>query len=66
MRGSSYSGSHESVAGYAQQLTEQKGDIPQHLEMYIDYRCMGRDMELGGDIFTIETGYQEVHIFWSH
>ena len=22
--------------------------------------------ELGGDIFTIETGYQEVHIFWSH
>jgi len=34
--------------------------------MYIDYERMGRDVELGGDIFTIETGYQEVHIFWSH
>ena len=22
--------------------------------------------ELGGDIFTIETGYREVHIFWNH
>lgn len=56
MRGSSYSGSHESVAGYAQELTEQTGDIPQHLEMYIDYGLMARDMELSGDIFTIAMG----------
>ncbi len=33
---------------------------------YIDYEKMGRDLELGGDIFTIETGYREVHIFWNH
>ncbi|MCG8381189.1 MAG: antirestriction protein ArdA [Gammaproteobacteria bacterium] len=32
----------------------------------IDYEKMGRDLELGGDIFTIETGYREVHIFWNH
>ncbi len=32
----------------------------------IDYEKMGRDMELSGDIFTIETGYREVHTFWSH
>ncbi|MGK0499491.1 MAG: antirestriction protein [Oceanicoccus sp.] len=62
----SYCGRHTSVADYAQELTEDTGNIPSHLEMYIDYERMGRDMELGGDIFTIETGYQEVHIFWSH
>jgi hypothetical protein len=62
----SYWGCHTSVADYAQELTEDTGNIPSHLEMYIDYERMGRDMELGGDIFTIETGYQEVHIFWSH
>ncbi|MGS2723967.1 antirestriction protein ArdA [Porticoccus sp. GXU_MW_L64] len=61
----SYCGCHTSVADYAQELTEQTGDIPSHLEMYIDYERMGRDMELSGDIFTIEAGYQEVHIFWS-
>jgi antirestriction protein len=61
-----YCGCHSSVADYAQELTEETGDIPSHLEMYIDYERMGRDMELGGDIYTIETGYQEVHIFWSH
>ena len=40
-------------------------EIPENLAYYIDYEKMGRDMELSGDIFTIETGYQEVHIFWS-
>ena len=30
-----------------------------------NYERMGRDMELNGDIFTIKTGYQEVHIFWN-
>ncbi len=62
-----YSGEYESVAGYAQQLTEDTTtDIPEHLAFYIDYERMGRDMEMGGDIYTIETGCQEAHIFWSH
>jgi len=26
---------------------------------------MGRNMEMSGDIFTIETGYEEIHIFWN-
>ncbi len=33
---------------------------------YIDYKRMGRDMKLNGDVFTIETGYEEVYIFWNH
>ena len=27
---------------------------------------IGQDMEMSGDIFTIETTYDEVHIFWNH
>ncbi|GAB1720496.1 MAG: hypothetical protein NTAFB09_22270 [Nitrosospira sp.] len=26
---------------------------------------MGRDMEMGGDIFTIETSFETMHVFWS-
>ena len=61
-----YCGCYSSLADYAQELTEQSTKIPQNLSFYIDYERMGRDMEMGGDVFTIETGYQEVHIFWNH
>lgn len=62
----SYSGVYESLADYAQQLTEDTSEVPAHLEFYVDYEKMGRDMEMGGDIYTIETAHDEVHIFWSH
>ena len=61
-----YSGQYESLADYAQELTESTSDVPKHLELYIDYEKMGRDMEFCGDIYTIEIGHQEVHVFWSH
>ena len=61
-----YCGCYASLADYAEELTEETTQIPEHLAFYIDYEKMGRDMELGGDVFTIETGYQEVHIFWNH
>jgi antirestriction protein len=59
-----YCGCYMSLADYAQELTEQTGDVPEHLSRYIDYDAMGRDMELGGDVFTIATGFEQVHIFW--
>lgn len=62
----SYCGTHSSLAGYAQELTEETTEIPESLRHYIDYDSMARDMELNGDVFTIETGYQQVHIFWNH
>jgi len=58
-------GEYKSVADFAEQLTKDTSEIPEHLEYYIDYERMGRDMELSGDIFTIETGFEEVHVFWS-
>ena len=61
-----YCGCYASLADYAEELTGETTQIPEHLAFYIDYERMGRDLELGGDVFTIETGYQEVHIFWSH
>lgn len=62
----SYAGCHESVADFAEELTTDTTEIPESLAFYIDYEKMGRDLELGGDIFAIETGYREVHIFWNH
>ncbi|MGX1018159.1 antirestriction protein [Pseudomonas sp. Y3 TE3536] len=61
-----YCGSYESLADYAQQLTEEATQIPESLAYYINYEAMARDMELGGDVFTLETGYREIHVFWNH
>ena len=61
-----YCGCYESLADYAEELTEQSTQIPQNLAFYIDYEKMGRDLELGGDVYTIEKRFDEVHIFWNH
>ena len=61
-----YCGCHKSLADYAQVLTEESTEIPQNLRYYIDYAAMARDMELNGDVFTVETRYEEIHIFWNH
>lgn len=61
-----YAGEHKSLSDFAAEFTEECGTtIPESLAPYIDYDAMGRDMELGGDVFTVETGFEEVHIFWS-
>jgi antirestriction protein len=58
-----YLGEYKSLEDYAQEITEQTTEIPESLAYYIDYKSMARDMELNGDVFTIETGFEEVHIF---
>ncbi|MCY1544117.1 Antirestriction protein (ArdA) [compost metagenome] len=60
-----YCGCYASLADYAQELTEETTSIPQHLAHYIDYRAMARDMEIGGDVFTLETGFEQMHVFWN-
>lgn len=59
-----YSGCYTSLADYAQELTEETTEIPTHLAFYIDYEAMALDMEMSRDVFTVETGYQQVHVFW--
>lgn len=60
-----YRGCYKSLADYAEELTEETTEIPEALRHYIDYERMARDMELNGDIFTVETGFEDVHVFWS-
>jgi antirestriction protein len=60
-----YCGCYKSLADYAQELTEETTRIPENLTYYIDYERMGRDMEMSGDIFTLETNFETVHVFWS-
>lgn len=58
-----YLGMHASLADYVQELTEECMSIPDRLRGYIDWQAMAHDAELSGDLFTIETGYEEVHVF---
>ena len=60
-----YAGCHTSLEDFVQELTEETTDIPENISFYIDYSRMAYDMEVSGDIYTIETGAREVHIFWN-
>lgn len=60
-----YAGQHRSLADFAQDLTEETTEIPASLVNYIDYEAIARDMLLSGDVFVIELGFEDVHVFWS-
>jgi antirestriction protein len=65
-----YRGAWDSLAHYAEQLVEDcYGDtlaaIPNFIRYHIDYAGIGRDMELGGDVFTVECEGQ-IHVFESN
>ena len=59
----SYLGSFESLADYVEELTEETMHIPNQLRLYIDWNAMAHDAELNGDVFTVKTAYNEVHVF---
>lgn len=59
-----YAGEYRSLADFAQELTEQNVEIPESLQYYIDYERMARDLEIN-DVMTIETGFEQIHVFWS-
>lgn len=60
-----YTGVYSSVADFVQELTEETTKIPDNLQYYIDWERMARDLEIN-DILALETGFEEVHIFWRH
>ncbi len=62
-----YHGEFDSVEDYARQLVEEcysdaLKQLPEFIRYHIDYKGIVRDMELGGDIFTIEQDHK-VHVF---
>lgn len=58
-----YLGCYQSLGEYAEECISNILEVPRQLEFYIDYESMGRDMDLEGSIFSLETGCNEVHIF---
>ncbi len=59
-----YAGQYESLADFAQEITEETASIPENLRFYVDYERMARDMAIS-DVIAFETGMSEVHVFWS-
>ena len=61
-----YAGEYRSAADFAEELTRESGtEIPPSLEYYIDWQALARDMALSGEILVFQTGFDEVHIFWT-
>lgn len=61
-----YAGEYRGAAEFAEQLHEDTGtEIPDSLRYYIDWQALARDMALNGEIMVLQTGFDEVHIFWS-
>lgn len=59
-----YAGVYASLADFAEELTEQTTEIPESLQPYIDYDAMARDLAIN-DVFTVQIGFEAVHVFWS-
>jgi antirestriction protein len=62
-----YAGSADSLEDWAAELLDGTGELeslPEHLRGYFDYEAYARDIELSGDIFTVEVD-GTVHVFWS-
>ncbi|GLI94257.1 antirestriction protein ArdA [Methylocystis echinoides] len=60
-----YHGQFASLADYMEELTTESVTITEALRHYIDWDAMARDAEMGGDLFTIETAHEAVHVFSS-
>jgi antirestriction protein len=62
-----YRGTYRTVEDFADELIEEGilGEIPEALEPYIDTEKFAHDLEVGGDIFTVDGG-EGVFIFWSN
>lgn len=61
-----YIGEYESLTDYAESYLDDTGalnEVPEWLRPYIDAEAIGRDMELGGDIWTHPTKTYGVYIF---
>jgi antirestriction protein len=61
-----YQGAWESLEAYAEDLLESTGEldqVPEHLRSYVDVEAYVRDLELNGDVFTVEDG-TKLHVFW--
>jgi len=57
-----YLGAWDSLKEYGEHLIESAGDLPEHYWGFFDFERFAESLELGSDIYTIESGDQ-VHVF---
>ena len=61
-----YAGEYRSAADFAEEFHSDLGTaIHESLSYYIDWQAFARDMALNGEIMVFQTGFDEVHVFWS-
>lgn len=61
-----YRGRFDDMAHYAEEMLEQTGgldEVPDNLRSYFDFEAFGRDMELGGDVWTTRADAGGIHVF---
>lgn len=62
-----YRGTYKSLADYAEELSEELGDlesVPERLRYHIDWESVAREMEMGGDVWTADVS-DGVAVFWN-
>jgi antirestriction protein len=57
-----YRGEYDSLADWAEKFAEETGAPPETYMAYVDWSRVGRDAELGGDVFTVELD-GKTHVF---
>ena len=57
-----YHGSFDSKEEFAEQLYDDRYEIPEHLQYYIDYQKIARDLFMDG-YFAIEGSDYQIHVF---
>lgn len=63
-----YQGTWSSLADWAEEFLKDSGqlsNVPDALLPYVDFEKYADDLELSGDIFSIELD-SRVHVFWAH
>jgi len=63
-----FCGTYPSLEDFAYELLEDSGQLeslPEQLQPYFDMKAYARDLQYGGDIFSVELGHQQVAIFWN-
>lgn len=58
-----YMGCYATAADYIENFMAETMTIPESLRFYIDWQAMARDAELNGELFTIQTAHDELHVF---
>jgi antirestriction protein len=63
-----YHGAFDSLEAYAENFIDETGGLekmPENLRCYFDYEKYAHDLEIGGDVFTVEVG-GKTHVFDGH